>query len=256
MQQTSKFSRSLLLVWLALVLSLSQPVPVSAGFNAWTSIGPEGGWIYALAVDPNTPTTLYAGTYGGGMFKSTDGGATWSPVNNGLTNKSVWALAIASTTPASTTYAGTYGGVFKSTNGGASWSAVNSGLTNTAVFALAIDPTDSNTLYAGTYGGGVFKSINGGTTWSVANTGLTNKSVRALAIDPTPPQHALRRDEWRRVQEHGRRRELERCQQWPDRHLYSLPGAGPGDTEHALCRDFGRRRVQEHGWRRDLERGQ
>ena len=58
MQQTSKFSRSLLLVWLALVLSLSQPVPVSAGFNAWGSIGPEGGWIYALAIDPTNPNTV------------------------------------------------------------------------------------------------------------------------------------------------------------------------------------------------------
>jgi len=103
MQQTSKFSRSLLLVWLALVLSLSQPVPVSAGFNVWTSIGPEGGWIYAMAINPTTPTTLYAGTYGGGVFKSTDGGATWSAVNTGLTNKSVRALAIDPTPPTRST---------------------------------------------------------------------------------------------------------------------------------------------------------
>jgi hypothetical protein len=86
MQQIFKFGKSLLIGLMALVLNFSQPAPISAGFNAWTSIGPEGGWIYALAVDPNTPTTLYAGTYGGGMFKSTDGGATWSPVNTGLTN--------------------------------------------------------------------------------------------------------------------------------------------------------------------------
>jgi hypothetical protein len=39
---------------LALVLSFGRPLPVSAGFNAWTSIGPEGGWIDALAVDPTT----------------------------------------------------------------------------------------------------------------------------------------------------------------------------------------------------------
>ena len=42
--------------------------------------------VYALAIDPLTPTTLYAGTYGGGVFKSTDGGASWSAVNTGLTN--------------------------------------------------------------------------------------------------------------------------------------------------------------------------
>jgi photosystem II stability/assembly factor-like uncharacterized protein len=213
MQQISKFGKSLLhrLAGACVKPSASQ-LPVSAGFNAWTSIGPEGGWIYALAVDPTTPTTLYAGTYGGGVFKSTDGGATWSAVNTGLTNKSVWALAIDPTAP-NTLYAGTYGGVFKSTNGGASWSAVNSGLTNTAVFALAIDPTDSNTLYAGTYGGGVFKSINGGTTWSATGAGPTN--VLALAIDPSTPTTLYAGTKRRRVQEHGRRHELERNRRGP-----------------------------------------
>jgi len=185
MQRLSRLSKSLLIGLLALFISLSQPIPVSAGFNTWSSIGPEGGWIYALAIDPTTPSTPYAGTYGGGMFKSTNGGATWSAVNTGLSNKEVWALAI-DPINTNTIYVGTYGGVFKSANGGATWSAVNNGLTNTAVFALAIDPTNSNTLYAGTYfGGGVFKSTNGGTNWSAVNTGLTNLDVYALAIDST-----------------------------------------------------------------------
>jgi photosystem II stability/assembly factor-like uncharacterized protein len=50
--------------------------------------------IPALAIDPLTPTTLYAGTYGGGVFKSMDGGVSWSA--SGLTNiyTSVTALAI------------------------------------------------------------------------------------------------------------------------------------------------------------------
>ncbi|MBO9336017.1 MAG: hypothetical protein J7455_15175 [Roseiflexus sp.] len=55
------------------------------------------------------PNTLYAGTYGGGVFKSTDGGATWSAVNMGLTTSRVHALAMDSTM----LYAGTYyGGTF------------------------------------------------------------------------------------------------------------------------------------------------
>jgi hypothetical protein len=58
MQRLSKLSKILLIVWLVLFMSLSQPFPVSAGFNVWTSIGPEGGWIYAMAINPNTPTTL------------------------------------------------------------------------------------------------------------------------------------------------------------------------------------------------------
>ena len=106
--------------------------------------------VHALAIDPATPSTLYAGTvWGSGVFKSTNGGAAWSAVNTGLTDTDVFALAIDPATP-STLYAGTSGGVFKSTNGGAAWSAVNTGLTATIVHALAIDPATPSTLYAGT----------------------------------------------------------------------------------------------------------
>jgi hypothetical protein len=42
--------------------------PAQAGINVWTSHGPEGGRVGALAVDPKNPTTLYAGTHGGGVF--------------------------------------------------------------------------------------------------------------------------------------------------------------------------------------------
>jgi len=73
--------------------------------------------INALALDPQTPATLYAGTNflgktGGGVFKSTDGGASWSAVNAGLTNLQVKTLALDSSTPPRL-YAGTVGdGVF------------------------------------------------------------------------------------------------------------------------------------------------
>ena len=60
------------------------------GINSWTSTnGPNGGPIGALAIDPVTPATLYAGTDSNGVFKSTNGGASWSAVNTGLTVKTV-----------------------------------------------------------------------------------------------------------------------------------------------------------------------
>jgi len=132
--------------------------------GVWTPIGPKGGHILALAIDPQTPTTLYAGIVEltgffksifkstCGVYKSTDGGASWQAT--GLTNLLVQALAIDPQTP-TTLYAGTYGGVFKSTDGGARWQAT--GLTDHLVPALAIDPQTPTTLYAGTYGGGVFR---------------------------------------------------------------------------------------------------
>ena len=68
-------------VWLVLLSALlwaSSVKIVQAGTNVWTTLGPEGGTVYALAIDPTTPTTLYAGTYDNGVFTSTTGGNSWS----------------------------------------------------------------------------------------------------------------------------------------------------------------------------------
>ena len=60
-------------------------------------------------------TNIFAGTYGGGVFLSTDNGASWTAVNNGLTNPDINTLAINGTN----IFAGTNEGVFLSTNNGA-----------------------------------------------------------------------------------------------------------------------------------------
>jgi len=157
-----------------------------AGINVWTSHGPSAG---ALAIDATTPGTLYAGN-SGGVFKSTDGGNTWSVTNTGLPETSyVSALALDPTTPG-TLYAGgdAISGVFKSTDGGGTWSAADAGLPETAyVSVLVLDPTTPGTLYARTGDGGVFKSSNAAGTWFAANTGLPEVGVSFLAVDPTAP---------------------------------------------------------------------
>lgn len=131
--------------------------------------GPIGVDVVALAIDPSTPATLYAGT-DGGVFKSANGGDSWSASNTGIWSTYVHALAIDPSTPA-TLYAGTGGySVFKSTNGGTSWSFSNTGIRSTYVYALVIDPSTPATLYAGT-NAGVFKSTNGGTSWTAVNSG-------------------------------------------------------------------------------------
>jgi hypothetical protein len=60
--------------------------PAQAGINAWTSHGPPGGSVRALAIAPSAPATLYAGTLGAGVFKSTDAGVTWNAANAGQTS--------------------------------------------------------------------------------------------------------------------------------------------------------------------------
>ena len=157
--------------------------------GVWTSGGPYGGNVRALAINPTTPATLYAGT-DAGVFRSTDSGGTWAAANTGLTDLWVWsvmALAIDPTTP-TTLYAGTWqGGVFKSTDSGGTWVAVNTGLTTLYVTSLAINPATPATLYVGTYDGGVFKSTDSGGTWVAVNTGLTTLYVTSLAINPATP---------------------------------------------------------------------
>jgi uncharacterized protein DUF11/sortilin (neurotensin receptor 3) len=150
----------------------------------WVQRGPEGGEIRTLVVDPQTSTTVYAGTGGGGVFRSVDGGATWVAMNLGLTDGTVPVLAIDPQTP-STLYAGTaQSGVFRSVNGGATWD--HTGLSAVSVASFAIDPQTSS-VYAGTTTGGIFHSLDAGVSWSAVNVGLTNLYVTALAIDPQTP---------------------------------------------------------------------
>ncbi len=161
-----------------LALCISFSAAAHAGQGVWTSGWPYGGKVLTLAINPEKPTTLYAGG-GGGVFKSTDSGGSWAPT--GLTGENVGALAINPADPA-TLYAGGSGGVFKSTDSGGSWTPT--GLTGENVGALAINPANPATLYAGG-SGGVFKSTDSGGSWTP--TGLTGENVGALAINPANP---------------------------------------------------------------------
>jgi hypothetical protein len=118
-------------------------------------------------------TNLFAGT-GSGVFRSTDGGTSWTAA--GLTNTYVQSLAVSGTN----LFAGSVG-VFRSTDSGTSWTAT--GLTNTYyVYAFAVSDTN---LFAGTWGGGVFLSTDSGTRWTAVNPGLTNTYVLSLAVSGT-----------------------------------------------------------------------
>jgi photosystem II stability/assembly factor-like uncharacterized protein len=122
--------------------------------------GLVGVIVNALAIDPKSPMTVYAGA-GGAVYKSSNGGANWSILYAALTKiKEVHSLAIDPQSP-TTVYVGSDLGVYKSSNGGDSWSALDTGLTNIVVGALAIDPQTPTTVYAGTWGGSVLKLVTG-----------------------------------------------------------------------------------------------
>ena len=151
-------------------------------WNTFTTGIPSGAFVSSLAIDPTTPSTIYART-NSGVLKSTDGGVTWA--GNGLLfANSVGSLAIDPSTP-STVYAGYFdfpaggGGLFKSTDGGESWNAADAGLASFDVRVLAIDPVNAATVYTGG-SGGLFKSVDRGASW-------TNLSTFRIAGQPFPP---------------------------------------------------------------------
>ena len=127
-----------------------------------------------VALLQSSDGTLYAGTYAyntpagdGDVYKSTNGGTSWSNTGNLAGATQVWSLLESSD---GTLYAATEpsGNVFKSTNGGVSWS--NTGNLASATTVTSLLEASDGTLYAATEpSGNVFKSTNGGTSWS--NTG-------------------------------------------------------------------------------------
>ncbi len=184
--------------------------------------------VIGFALDPAHSTTLYAGTFGNGLYRSTDGGSNWSSVGTGMRSASVTALAFEPSTllaatlgagvyqsadgggtwtpsnanldvgivnsllsdPASpaTVYAALSDGVYRSADGGGTWQTLNNGLPIAPVSALASRPGSPPTLLAATLGGGIFQSADGGGTWSASSQGLTDLSISSLVVDPTNSQ--------------------------------------------------------------------
>jgi photosystem II stability/assembly factor-like uncharacterized protein len=108
------------------------------GGSSWTAVNkgmPEFPKYAQVVIAPSLPQTMYAfsepsivGPTSGGVFKSTDGGIAWTPVNNGLPKGGVRSLAIDPSSP-QTIYAGSRAaGMFKSTDGGIAWTPANNGL--------------------------------------------------------------------------------------------------------------------------------
>jgi photosystem II stability/assembly factor-like uncharacterized protein len=166
-----------------------------AGINVWTTNGPEGSYAGKVAIAAADPSILYmyVTTFAprSEVFKSTDGGESWTSVTNNLPSGVIRTLVI-DPGDARTVYVGMAAGgegVFKTVDAGNNWRPVNAGLpepSHLSIVDLVIDPATPTTLYAVT-SSGVFKSVEAGKTWTSASAGLTNGNLLALAIDPSTP---------------------------------------------------------------------
>ncbi len=190
--------------------------------SVWTSVGPSSiylgspgynyaGRITAVVADPKVANTIYVAGAGGGVWKTTDGGSSWTPLTDGMPWQAMGALAI-DPENSQTIYAGTgepnnsgdsqYGiGIYKSTNGGTSWTLIPPASESNPFFRktiskIIVDPSSSNTIYVsvcsfgvnGLYGGGgVWKTTDGGNTWTNTTSATLNTGAQVsdMVMDPT-----------------------------------------------------------------------
>ncbi len=157
--------------------------------------GLEDQYIRDLAVDRAEPTTLYAAAQGttnpdvyGGLFVSHDSGASWGPLDIGISGPHGATAVAADPGSSPRVYVGAglglRGGFFKSADGGVSWTRAEKGLSGYYAYAVASHPGLPSATFAFS-GANFFGTLDGGGSWAaLPSPGLT---VTALLFDPTNP---------------------------------------------------------------------
>ncbi len=170
-------------------------LPMKAGLSPgkWREKGPYnvGGRTRSLVIDPRNPMKLVAGSVGGGIWISADGGRRWKTNTDWLPNLAVCCLARDPNNP-DIIYAGTgegYAnidairgmGIYKSLDGGNTWTILKSTKGFYYVNRVAVSPADGKRILAGVRPGGILLSADGGKTWK-----KTCDAVHAVDIDFHP----------------------------------------------------------------------
>jgi photosystem II stability/assembly factor-like uncharacterized protein len=145
-----------------------------------------------LALDPSNPNVVYAGrgTFDskGGVWKSTDGGATFAEPKSGIPEADVTAIAVDPKSPSSVYATTEKKGLWKSADAGATWAEKKGPFAGKELKTVAVDP--GGRVFVGTRGASAFTSDDGGETWTPAGTGLP-KMVFAFAFVPGKPGTVL-----------------------------------------------------------------
>ncbi len=169
-------------------------------------IGPfRGGRSAAVTGVPGEPNLFYFGATGGGVWKTLDGGRTWSNISDGYFGGSIGAVEVAKSDPnviyvggGEKTLRGNVSsgyGIWKSENAGKTW--VSAGLKNSRhVPRIRVHPTDYNTVYAAVLGNiykptkdrGIYKSTDGGQNWKQVLFVNDQAGAVDLTFDPNNPR--------------------------------------------------------------------
>jgi photosystem II stability/assembly factor-like uncharacterized protein len=158
-------------------------IPLAAVLSqpGWDAVGPYGGYIRSLAKDVSG--NVYAGTFLGGIFKSTDNGTSWLQLYNDTLRADFRSVAVNSS---GYIFGGTDGmALQRSTDGGTTWQKMGAGFftSGTVLGALLVLPGDDLVVGALSGNDGVYRSTNNGATFSYISTGLTNRSIYALGAN-------------------------------------------------------------------------
>ncbi|WP_299522762.1 T9SS type A sorting domain-containing protein [Winogradskyella sp.] len=153
-------------------------------WNALAGWNPGVGRITSIDVEENNLNHIIAGSQTGGVWRSIDGGSTWTVLTDNLSNIDVYALAIDPSNNATYYWGSTSGNIFKSTDSGSTW-ILHSSLPSGFVNKILIHPTNSLIMFATAQGGGIYKSTNGGTSWTIIHpTATTGYDVEFKPGDP------------------------------------------------------------------------
>jgi photosystem II stability/assembly factor-like uncharacterized protein len=156
--------------------------------------------VLSLAIDPDDPNLLYAGT-ATGLYRTADGGSTWmaleglksaasqvpiadpSPMLLALEAPIVYEVRIDPFDHTTLYVASTPGGVYRSHDGGATWAQASAGMDpNEPIYELVCDPASRGVVYASSNLSGVFVTTDSGDSWTQMSEGLAIRSVRGLAL--------------------------------------------------------------------------
>ena len=229
----TRLDHALAAALLALAPSLAHAALGGFGDLRWRLLGPfRGGWSTTVAGVPTRPDTFWFGAAGGGVWRTTNAGRTWTNMFDGGEAASIGALAVAPSDPR-TIYVGTgqpeprYDvasgrGVYRSTDGGVHWQPLGLAYTR-YIGRIWVDPRDANTVLVAAQGHffgpstdrGVYRSTDGGAHWAHTLMPGPQTGVVDLTSDPGNPD-TIYAAAWE-------------ARQWPWQS-YFTPVAGPGSA--------------------------
>jgi photosystem II stability/assembly factor-like uncharacterized protein len=176
---------------------------VRSASGNWELVGPSSypvnatsqptgmGRINAIAFHPSDDNTIYVGAPSGGIWKTIDGGDTWTNISGNIPTLGVSAIVVHPANP-DIIYIGTGDrdagnapgiGVYMTTDGGTTWAQSGTGMPDVTVGKMIMHPSDPNTILAAT-SGGVYKTTDGGNTWSAK---LAPGNFKDIAFKPGDP---------------------------------------------------------------------